>query len=275
MSIVVQTVHVLFILYAHIIYTSDQRQISTGKVLSKKESAYDWEPVLNSLRKPYNNVWANFEEFVLGATDCIFRAVRNEYTTALAVKQKTFDFSDVPRQRIEFLDHVRTNTPFVEIRLVREIAFSEYCNSSALTEAVEDYEACLKPLMLTAIHDLTERCEVKPISENSPKGTYKLVLKFPDDANVKKLYKAKTYLETCLGIGEAKLLAFDFGCILAYFEVSCSPDQLEVLRERFTAHSEKWEALEVSGAYLVNHWAWEAKVHCWYIACMYMILLFI
>jgi hypothetical protein len=245
--------------------TMDQRQINTGKVLSKKESAYDWQPVLNSLRKPYNDVWAHFEKFVLGATDGIFRVVRNEYTTALAVKRETFDFSDVPRQRTEFLDHVRVNTRFVDIKLVREIAFSQHWNYSALTEAVEDYEACLKPLMLTAIHELTERCEVKPIDEISPKGTYKLVLKFPDDANVQMLYEAKKYLDTYLGIGEAKLLAFDFGCILAYFEISCSPDQLEALRERIAAHSEQWEALEVSGAYLVDHWAWESKVPCWYI----------
>jgi hypothetical protein len=240
--------------------TMAQRQMNTGKDISKKKSGYDWEPVLTSLREPYNKVWSPFQKFILEASDNTFYAVRGDYLTSFAVKQKVSRFSKlVPMKRIEFLEHARMNTTFFDIRVVRDIAFGEHCKSSALTEAVQNYEALLKPLMSTAIHDLTDRCKVKPISEDSREGAYKLVLRFPDDANVQDLYDAKAYLEKRLEIEEAKLLAFDFGCILVYFEISCSPDQLEALWEKFTAHSEQWEDLGIDGAYLVNHWSWEAK----------------
>ena len=189
----------------------------------------------------------------------MYNEVRSICQTTIASKTgiSSFNTFDIPLDVGEFAEYIiKEHTTFYDIELIHEVA--NLLKQQTLTEAVVRYEAILKPLMVTSIAELTDRCEVMPIKQDSPQGTYRLVLKFPDDANVKDLYKAKDYLEKVLHIPDAKLLAFDFGCVLIYFEITCPPNILKDLRKRFTKHSDQLEAMGISGAFLIDHWAWGA-----------------
>ena len=189
----------------------------------------------------------------------IYSKVRSKCQTMIARKAGVSSFNkfDVPLKVSKFAENIiKKHTTFFDIELIHEVA--NLLQQPTLKEAVARYEAELEPLMRTSITELTDRCEVRPINQDSPEGTYQLVLKFPDDANVKDLYKAKDYLEKVLRIPDAKLLAFDFGCILAYFKITCTDDTLKDLPKKFTKHSDQLKAMGISGAFLIDHWAWGA-----------------
>ena len=189
----------------------------------------------------------------------MYNEVRSICQTMISRKAglSSFNTFAIPLDVSEFAEYIiKEHTTFFDIELIHNVA--DVLQQPTLTEAVVRYEADLKPLMTTSITELTDRCEVMPINQDSPEGTYRLVLKFPDDANVKNLYKAKGYLEKVLHIPEAKLMAFDFGCILAYFEITCTPDILKDLPKKFTKHSDQLQAMGISGAFLIDHWAWGA-----------------
>ena len=181
--------------------------------------------------------------------------------TTMAAKAHVSRLPDVPSHSKDFFEHIIKHTTFFDIELIHKVA--NLIQQPTLTEAVVRYEAALEPLMRTSITELTNRCEVMPINQDPPEGTYRLVLKFPDDANVKDLYEAKDYLEKVLHIPDAKLMAFDFGCILAYFEITCTPENLQDLPKRLDF--DQVQAMGISGTFLIDHWAWSADSNgVWY-----------
>ena len=199
---------------------------------------------------------SEFRKQVRPLSDDLYDDVVTLCQTTMAAKAHVSRLPDVPSHRKGFIDHMIKHTTFFDIQLIHEVA--NLLQQPTLTKAVVRYEAALEPLMRTTIAGLTDRCEVMPINQDSPKGTCRLVLKFPDDANVKDLYEAKDYLEKVLHIPDAKLMAFDFGCIFAYFKITCTPNTLKDLPKRFTKHSDQLQAMGISGAFLIDHWAWSA-----------------
>ena len=103
-----------------------------------------------------------------------------------------------------FANKISDNTTAFDIEMITTIAND--LKQPTLTEAVEKYEAALKPLMEASISELTEK-----VDQDSSAGTYKLVLKSPGNNLVQDLYKARGYLERCLDIQEAKLLVLPGG----------------------------------------------------------------
>ena len=189
----------------------------------------------------------------------MYDEVRSICQTTIASRAgvSSFDTFDIPLDISEFAEYViKKHTSTFDVEVIHKIA--SLLHQPTLTEAIEKYETVMKPLMMTSIAELTDRCEVMPTDQDSPEGTYRLVLKFPDDVNVKDLYKARDYLEKVLHIPDAKLLAFDFGCTLVYFEITCTPDTLKDLPKKFTKHSNQLTAMGISGAFLIDHWVWGA-----------------
>ena len=103
-----------------------------------------------------------------------------------------------------FANQISDNTTAFDIEMITTIANN--VERPTLTEAVEKYEATLKPLMEASISELTEK-----VYQDSSAGTYILVLKFPGNHLVQDVYKARGYLERCLNIQEAKLLVLPGG----------------------------------------------------------------
>ena len=103
-----------------------------------------------------------------------------------------------------FNSDILKNTTIFDIEMIRVVA--NQIQQPALTDAVEKYEAVIKPLMKASIAELTERYIIEPVVQDPSKQAYKLVLKFPNDKLVRDLYHARYYLEKYLGISEAKLL---------------------------------------------------------------------
>ena len=229
---------------------------ATQKILKGKKVAYSLQSVIEKLRTPFSTVVSEFQKQVRSLSDDSYDEAVALCQTTMAAKAHDSSLPDVPSHRKDFIDHIVKHTTFLDIELIHKVA--NLLQQPTLTEAVVRYEADLEPLMRTTIAGLTDRCEVMPINQDSPEGTYRLVLKFPDDPNVKDLYEAKDYLEKVLHIPDAKLLAFDFGCILAYFEITCTPDILKDLPKKFTKHSSQLQAMGISGAFLIDHWAWGA-----------------
>ena len=227
---------------------------ATHKILKGKEVAYPLHPVIEKLKTPFSTVQGEFRKQVRRLSDDLYDDVVALCQTTMATKAHRSRVPDVPSHRKDFIDHIIKHTTFFDIELIHEVA--NLLQQPTLTEAVVRYEADLEPLMRTTIAELTDRCEVMSINQDSPEGTYQLVLKFPDDANVKDLYAAKDYLEKVLRIPDAKLLAFDFGCILAYFEITCTANIVKDLPKRFTKHSDQLKAMGISGAVLIDLWAW-------------------
>ena len=238
---------------------------ATHKILKEKKVAYSLHPVIEKLRTPFSTVVSEFRKQVRPLSDDSYDEVVTLCQTTMAAKAHVIRLPDVPSHRTDFINHIIKHTTFFDIELIHQVA--SLLHQPTLTKAIECYEADLEPLMRTTIAGLTDRCEVMPINQDSPEGTYRLVLKFPDDANVKDLYEAKDYLEKVLRIPDAKLLAFDFGCILTYFdfEIPCTPVILKDLPTKFTNHSDQLKAMGISGAFLINHWAWGAdRDGVWY-----------
>ena len=237
---------------------------ATHKILKEKKVAYSLHGVIKKLKAPFFNVVSEFQKKVHSLSDDLYDDVVLLCRTTMADKAHVSRLPDVPSHRKDFIDHIIRHTTFFDIELIHEVA--NLLQQPTLTEEVKKYEADLKPLMMTAIAELTDRCEVMPTDQESPVGTYQLVLKFPDDANVKDLFEAKDYLEKVLHIPDAKLLAFDFGCILAYFEITCTPNILKDLPKKFTKHPDQLQAMGISGAFLIDHWSWGADSDdVWYI----------
>ena len=236
----------------------------THKILREKSVALSLSNLKTAVKKLdpiLEEVLSQFRHHVtqLLPKSLRYNKVRSKCQTRIASKagESSFNTFDMPLDVSEFAEYIiKEHTTFFDIELIHEV--TSLLQQSALTKAVEKYEAVLKPLMMTSITELTDRCEVMPTDQASPEGTYRLVLKFPDDANVKNLYKAKEYLEKVLHIPDAKLLAFDFGCILSYFEITCTDNTLKSLPKRLTKHSDQLKAMGISGAFLINHWAWGA-----------------
>ena len=224
--------------------------------MKEKKVAYSLHGVIKKLKAPFFNVVSEFRKQVRPLSDDLYDEVVTLCQTTMADKAHISRLPDVPSHRKDFIDLIIKHTTFFDIELMHDVA--NLIQQPTLTEAVVRYEAALEPLMRTSIAELTDRCEVRSTDQDSPEGTYRLVLKFPDDANVKDLFEAKDYLEKFLHIPDAKLLAFDHGCILAYFEITCPPDTLKDLPKKFTKHSSRLQAMGISGAFLIDHWAWGA-----------------
>ena len=229
---------------------------ATHKILKGKEVAYSLHLIIEKLKTPFSTVQGEFRKQVRRLSDDLYDEVVASCQTEMAAKVHRSRVPAIPSHRKDFIDHIIEHTTFFDIELIHEVA--NLLQQPTLTEAVVRYEAALEPLMRTSITELTDRCEVMPINQDSPEGTYQLVLKFPDDPNVKDLFEAKDYLEKVLRIPDAKLLSFDFGCILAYFEITCTANTAKDLPKKFTKHSQQLKAMGISGAFLINHWAWGA-----------------
>ena len=229
---------------------------ATHKILKEKKVAYSLHPVIEKLKTPFSTVVSEFRKQVRSLSKDSYDDVVALCQTTMAAKAHDSSLPDVPSHCKDFIDHIIKHTTFFDIELIHEVA--NILQQPTLTKTVVRYETDLEPLMRTSIAELTNRCEVMPINQDSPEGTYRLVLKFPDDPNVKDLFEAKDYLEMFLHIPDAKLLAFDHGCILAYFEITCPPDTLKDLPKKFTKHSSRLQAMGISGAFLIDHWAWGA-----------------
>ena len=135
---------------------------------------------------------------------CVEDSIVVSCQTTLADREGSGELTSLGYFVSHFTEHILENTTIFDIEMIRVVA--NHINQSALTKAIEEHEAVLKPLMEASIAKLTKRYIVEPVVQDPSKQAYKLVLKCPRDKLVRDLYGARDYLEKYLGIKEAKQL---------------------------------------------------------------------
>ena len=191
-------------------FNTFQKTEETPKVWKVKEDASSLHHALEKLTPSFVTLAGVFKHHLK-----VYCYDKGEYVpdsfillcqATLARKRGTSTLPRLSNYYEHFGTEILDNITIFDIEMIHLVA--NHFKQPALTEAVEKYEAALKPLMEASIAELTERYIVEPVDQDPSKQAYKLVLKCPRDSLVGDLYYARYYLEKYLSIPEARFLTF-------------------------------------------------------------------